>query len=93
MKTLTILALALALSEQVRALSVTERARLDSLFLDEGFGTLDPETLQVVVEAIENLSGGGRLVGVITHVRALAEQFQRVEVEKSPRGSQLKLQV
>lgn len=38
------LSLALALSEQVRALSITERARLDSLFLDERFGTLDPES-------------------------------------------------
>jgi exonuclease SbcC len=85
------LALALALSEQVRSLSVTDRARLDSLFLDEGFGTLDPESLRVVVEAIEQLGGDGRLVGVITHVRELAEQFPRFEVEKSPRGSRVTL--
>ena len=77
----------LALSEQVRSLSVTERATLDSLFLDEGFGTLDPETLRTVVDAIEQLGGDGRLVGVITHVRELAEQFPRLEVRKSPRGS------
>lgn len=81
------LALALALSEQVRSLSVTERARLDSLFLDEGFGTLDPETLKVVIEAIEALGGDGRLVGVITHVPALAEEFPRFDVTKTPRGS------
>jgi exonuclease SbcC len=87
------LALALALSEQVRSLSVTERARLDSLFLDEGFGTLDPESLRVVVEAIEQLGGDGRLVGVITHVAELAEQFPRIQVEKSPRGSRLRLEV
>jgi exonuclease SbcC len=85
------LALALALSEQVRSLSVTDRARLESLFLDEGFGTLDSEALVVVVDAIERLGGDGRLVGVITHVGELAEQFPRVEVEKSPRGSRLKL--
>jgi DNA repair protein SbcC/Rad50 len=66
---------------------VTDRARLDSLFLDEGFGTLDQETLGVVVDAIEQLAGDGRLVGVITHVRDLAEQFPRIEVEKSRRGS------
>ncbi len=83
------LALALALSEQVRSLSVTERARLDSLFLDEGFGTLDAESLRIVVEAIEQLGGDGRLVGVITHVRDLAERFPRIEVHKSPRGSRL----
>jgi exonuclease SbcC len=81
------LALALALADQVRSLSVTDRARLDSLFLDEGFGTLDQETLGVVVDAIEQLAGDGRLVGVITHVRDLAEQFPRIEIEKSPRGS------
>jgi exonuclease SbcC len=81
------LSLALALSEQVRSLSVTERATLDSLFLDEGFGTLDPDTLRTVVDAIEQLGGDGRLVGVITHVGELAEQFPRLEVRKSPRGS------
>jgi exonuclease SbcC len=83
------LALALALADQVRSLSVTDRARLDSLFLDEGFGTLDQEALRVVVDAMEALGGDGRLVGVITHVRELAEQFPRVEVDKSPRGSRL----
>ena len=83
------LALALALADQVRAISVTDRAGLDSLFLDEGFGTLDPESLRTVIDAIEQLGGDGRLVGVITHVRELAEQFPRVEVEKSPRGSRV----
>jgi exonuclease SbcC len=68
---------------------VTDRARLDSLFLDEGFGTLDPESLRIVVEAIEQLGGDGRLVGVVTHVRELAEQFARIEVIKSPRGSRI----
>lgn len=85
------LALALALADQVRSISSTDRARLDSLFLDEGFGTLDQETLRVVVDAIEQLAGNGRLVGLITHVRELAEQFPRLEVEKSPRGSRLKI--
>lgn len=83
------LSLALALSEQVRSLSITERARLDSLFLDEGFGTLDPDSLRVVQDAIEQLGGDGRLVGVITHVRDLAEALPRIEVEKSTRGSRL----
>ena len=82
------LALALALSDQVRNLSVTERARLDSLFLDEGFGSLDADTLETVVGAIEQLGGDGRMVGVITHVWELAERMPvRIDVEKSPRGS------
>ena len=83
------LALALALAEQVRSLSVTDRAGLDSLFLDEGFGTLDPDSLRTVIDAIEQLAGDGRLVGVITHVGDLAQQFPRIEVSKSPRGSRL----
>ncbi|MGH2527905.1 MAG: SbcC/MukB-like Walker B domain-containing protein, partial [Actinomycetota bacterium] len=86
------LGLALALSEHVRSLSVADRARLDSLFLDEGFGTLDPETLEVVVDAIEQLGGDGRIVGVITHVQELAIRLPaRIEVEKSPRGSRLQV--
>lgn len=88
------LALALALSEQVRSLSVTDKARLDSLFLDEGFGTLDPETLEVVVDAIEQLGGDGRMVGLITHVQELAIRLPaRIEIEKSPRGSSLRVVV
>lgn len=86
------LALALALSEQVAALAVTAKARLDSLFLDEGFGTLDPDTLEVVVEAIEQLGGDGRMVGVVTHVQELAIRMPaRIDVEKSPRGSRLQV--
>jgi exonuclease SbcC len=86
------LSLALALSEEVRSLSVGERARLDSLFLDEGFGTLDPDSLDVVIDAIEQLGGDGRMVGVITHVQELAIRLPaRIEVEKSPRGSRLKV--
>jgi exonuclease SbcC len=82
------LALALGLSEQVRSLAVSDRARLDALFLDEGFGTLDPESLEIVVDAIEQLGGDGRMVGVITHVQELALRLpSRIEVEKSPRGS------
>jgi exonuclease SbcC len=86
------LALALALSEQIRALATTERARLDSLFLDEGFGSLDAETLTTVVSGIERLgSDNGRLVGVISHVRELTDQFPRIEVEKTQRGSSARL--
>jgi DNA repair protein SbcC/Rad50 len=84
------LALALTLSEQVRVLATTEHARLESLFLDEGFGTLDSETLETVISAIERLGVDGRLVGVISHVRELTDQFRRVEVEKSARGSRIR---
>ena len=85
------LALALALSEQVQHLSVTEQDHLDALFLDEGFDTLDAETLQVVAASMERLGNDGRLVGIITHLPYLADQIPvRYEVTKSERGSTLK---
>ncbi len=84
------LALALALSEQVPSLAAGARTRLSSLFLDEGFGTLDEETLQVVIGAVEVLGGDDRMVGVVTHVVELAERLPaRIVVEKSPRGSRI----
>ena len=68
------LALALALSSQISALAAAGAARLDSIFLDEGFGTLDGETLEVVATTLETLAQGSRMVGVVTHVTALAER-------------------
>jgi exonuclease SbcC len=79
------LALALALAERLASFSAEGKAqqRLESLFLDEGFGTLDRETLDVVVQGIEALHGGQRMVGVVTHIPELAERMPvRVEVAK-----------
>jgi exonuclease SbcC len=78
------LALALALADQVAGLAVAGTARLDALFLDEGFGTLDPDTLDVVATALDELGARGRMVGVVTHVRELAERLPvRFEVAKT----------
>jgi DNA repair protein SbcC/Rad50 len=86
------LALALALSEQIQSLAVTERARLQSLFIDEGFGALDPESLEIATEALSQLGGQDRMVGVITHVSELAERLPvRIEVRKLPGGSRLEV--
>ena len=64
--------------------------RLESLFLDEGFSTLDPETLDVVVQGIETLADQHRLIGVISHVSELAERLPaRIRVIKSPGGSRV----
>jgi DNA repair protein SbcC/Rad50 len=69
------LALALALSEQLSGMASAGAARLDSIFLDEGFGTLDETNLDVVAATLENLAAQhDRMVGVITHVPALAER-------------------
>jgi exonuclease SbcC len=68
------LALALALSRQVVQLSAGVRD-LNSMFLDEGFGTLDPETLDTVATTLERLAADrDRMVGLVTHVAALAER-------------------
>jgi exonuclease SbcC len=82
------LALALALSSQISALAAAGAARLDSIFLDEGFGTLDPETLEVVATTLETLAQGERMVGVVTHVSALAERVPvRFRVTRNARTS------
>lgn len=82
------LALALALAERVSELSATGGNTLDAIFLDEGFGTLDPDTLDVVATAIEELGATGRMVGIISHVADLAERVPvRFEVTKGPSTS------
>ena len=87
------LALALALAERVADLSAHGRAdATESLFLDEGFSTLDPEALDQVLQALEALQRGDRVVGVVTHVPGLAERLPaRVEVAPSPRGARLRV--
>ena len=52
--------------------------RLESLFLDEGFGSLDRNNLDTAIEALSTVVAGGRMVGVISHVRAVAEQIEHV---------------
>jgi DNA repair protein SbcC/Rad50 len=79
------LALALALAESLTELGAESRAAdaLESLFLDEGFGALDTETLDVVVSALDALHGGDRMIGIVTHVRELAERLPaRLEVRR-----------
>jgi exonuclease SbcC len=79
------LSLALALAESIADLASVDGPRLESIFLDEGFGTLDPDTLDVLASAIEELSASGRLVCVVTHVRDLAERMPvRFEIRKGP---------
>ncbi|SDY45733.1 exonuclease SbcC [Micromonospora pattaloongensis] len=80
------LALALALSEQLAGMSTTA-ASLESIVLDEGFGTLDAATLDTVAATLETLAArGDRMVGVVTHVAALAERIPvRFAVRKDAR--------
>ncbi|MDF1557079.1 MAG: AAA family ATPase [ANME-2 cluster archaeon] len=77
------LSLALALSELSSG-----RSRLESLFLDEGFGTLDSETLEAALYALESLRLSGRTVGIISHVYQLTRRIPvRIEVKKTGNGT------
>jgi exonuclease SbcC len=80
------LALALGLSDVVQANS--GGMRLDSLFVDEGFGTLDPEVLDLAMNTLTELQRSGRLVGLISHVADMRERIPlRLEVIPGKRGS------
>jgi exonuclease SbcC len=82
------LALALTLAEQTAELAAQGSAPLESLFLDEGFGTLDDETLDVVASAIAELGAQGRVVGVVTHQQNLAATIPvQYRVSKNPATS------
>ncbi len=80
------LALALGLSDVVQANS--GGTRLDSLFVDEGFGTLDPEVLDLAMNTLMELQRSGRLVGLISHVADMRDRIPlRLEVVPGKRGS------
>ena len=87
------LALALALSQHVGDLATEGMgAKLKAVFIDEGFGTLDPETLEDVIDALERLQEGELMVGVITHVPALAERIKvGVQIEKDQGKSTVRI--
>lgn len=72
------LALALALSDLV-----SHKTSIESLFLDEGFGTLDGDTLEIALDALDTLNAGGKMIGVISHVEGLKERIAtQIKVEK-----------
>jgi exonuclease SbcC len=83
------LALALALSAQVSTMASAGAPKLESIFLDEGFGTLDDATLDTVAATLENLAAeSDRMVGVVTHTATLAERVPvRFAVSRDHRTS------
>jgi exonuclease SbcC len=85
------LSLALGLADVVHA--ETGGVSLETLFVDEGFGSLDQETLQVVLDQLENLKSGGRVIGVISHVSEMKDRFpERLMVEPQPDGTSVVVQ-
>mgnify|MGYP001206592374 FL=1 len=88
-KFLVSLSLALGLSAVVQAQS--GGIRMDVMFIDEGFGTLDPQSINDALEVLASVKGSRRLVGIISHVQALRESITTsIEVVKNREGSRLK---
>lgn len=84
------LSMALGLSDVVQESS--GGIQLDAMFIDEGFGTLDDETLRLAVSLLGKLADGKRLIGVISHVETLRTRIdQQVHVRKSADGSRIEL--
>jgi exonuclease SbcC len=80
------LSLALALADNLGSYAAAGASRLESIFLDEGFGTLDENCLDTVATTLETLASGERMVGIVTHVRELAERVPvRYEVRRNGR--------
>ena len=79
--------LALGLSDEVQ---MSTGIRLDTLFVDEGFGSLDPESLDQAYRTLAGLTEGNRLVGIISHVAELKEKIDKqiVVTKEKPGGSQ-----
>ncbi|HHQ1010210.1 TPA: SbcC/MukB-like Walker B domain-containing protein [Listeria innocua] len=85
----TSLALALSLAEVVQEMA--GGISLETMFIDEGFGTLDPESLEAAVECLLETQENGRLVGIISHVPELKERISaRLEVTATNHGSTTK---
>ena len=79
------LSLALGLSDEVQ--SSAGGIRLDTMFVDEGFGSLDEESLRQAISTLAGLSEGNRLVGIISHVSELKEKIDRqVSVRRERTG-------
>lgn len=83
------LSLALGLSDVVQ--SYAGGIKLDALFIDEGFGSLDPESLDLAIRTLIDLQASGRMIGIISHVSELKEQMAlRLDVVSSKNGSSIR---
>ena len=85
------LALALGLSDIVQQQSGS-RIRIDSMFIDEGFGSLDSGRLDCALEVLKHLSAGNRQVGIISHVAALEDLPKKLRVIPGSRGSSVRVE-
>ena len=86
------LALALGLSDAVQ--SQSGQIRMDAMFIDEGFGSLDENALRSSIDVLMELADGKRLIGIISHVQELEERIDKqIVVTKTPNGSTVRMNV
>ena len=86
------LALALGLSDAVQ--SQSGQIRMDAMFIDEGFGSLDENALRSSIDVLLELADGKRLIGIISHVQELEERIDKqIVVTKTPNGSTIRMNV
>lgn len=85
------LALALGLSDEI--MSSAGGIRLDTMFVDEGFGSLDEESLQQAMTALSSLADGNRLVGIISHVSELKERINNQIIVTRERSGGSKVEI
>ncbi len=84
------LALALGLSDVIQ--SNSGGVRIEAMFVDEGFGTLDPESLEKAIETLIELGAGGKTVGIISHVGEIKERISsKIEILKGQKGSKINI--
>ena len=86
------LSMALGITDIVQ--STTGQTRLDTMFIDEGFGSLDEESLEQAMKALNGLTEGNRLVGIISHVTELKQEIEdQLIVNKDENGSRVRWQI
>ena len=85
------LSLALGLADEIQ--SSAGGIRLDTMFVDEGFGSLDEEALQQAIRALSGLAEGNRLVGIISHVAQLKEKIDKQIVVTKERGGASRVEI
>ena len=82
------LSMALGLSDVVQAYA--GGIKLDTLFIDEGFGSLDQDSLELAIRTLMDLQSSGRMIGVISHVSEMKEQINtRIDIHKTSHGSEM----
>ena len=83
------LALALGLSDETQ--SCSGGIKIDTMFIDEGFGSLSPEVLNLALKTLQDLADRGTLIGLISHVESMKDLYRRIDVKKTDRGSTISI--